>query len=212
MENEPDNDALELVESLDLSEPIERLRTVGAMKKEFFINYDKDLTAADLAALELPRPRAPRTLQRIHASHHSLARCLAVGMKPSEASLITGYSPDRISYLQGDQAFRGLVAEYRHEAKSVVADATERMNAMSLDAMELLHERMQESPEMLTVPILLDIIKTFADRTGHGPGQEVKLTLERDLIDRPPRETAEEWSARRAKELTGGLTEVKKLN
>ena len=202
----------ELIESLDLSGPIERHRTVGAMHKEFYIAYEKDLSAADLAALELPRPRAPRTLQRIHASHHSLARCLAVGMKQSEASLITGYSYTRMKQLEEDAAFKDLVADYRQEAKSVVADMTERMNIMSLDAMELLQERMQDNPELLTVPVLLDIIKAFADRTGHGPGHEVKLTLDRDLIDRPPRETAEEWSARRARELTGESTEVKKLN
>jgi hypothetical protein len=49
--------------------------------------------------------------------------------------------------------------------------------------------------------MLLDVVKAFADRTGHGPGQEVKLTVSPAMIDRPPKETYEEWTRRRAREL-----------
>jgi len=210
--NDTDNAADELVDSLDLAESLDNFRTVGATRKEFHIGYERDLTAADLAALELPRPRAPHPLQRIHASHHALARCLATGMKKSQAGLITGYSYIRMKQLEDDPAFQALIADYRTEGKSIMADMTERMTNMSLDALEMLQERMQESPEQLSIPMLLDIVKTFADRTGHGPNQEVHLRMSSDLIDRPPRETAEEWNARRAKELVGEFTEVKKLN
>jgi hypothetical protein len=215
-------DQLELLDVLDLgdspqprSDTLERPRLQGQPPKEVFAEYERDLTAADLAALSLPKGTAPRSLVRIHASHHSLARCLATGMKPGQAALVTGYSPSRISILQSDPAFSALVADYQAEAKSAFADLAERMNDLSLDAIEILQERLHDTPEGFTIPVLLDIVKTFADRTGHGPNQEVHLKMSTDLIDRPPRETFEDWQARRGKELEGpgGPTDApKKLN
>lgn len=202
------DDKGDLVAELDLggekparSDTLERPQISATPSKECHVAFERDLTQADLAALALPRGTRPKSLVRIHASHHSLARCLAAGMKPQQASLVTGYSPGRISVLQNDPAFTALVADYRSEAKSVFADLAERMSDISLDAIELLHERMQENPEQLTIPLLLDIIRSFADRTGHGPGQEVHLKMTPDLIDRPPRESYEEWQERRTREL-----------
>lgn len=196
MEDHPEID--ELLESLDLSD----LRVHGPPRPGTYAAYERDLTEADMAALELPRGGGPvKALARIHASHHSVARCLAAGMKATQVALVTGYTPVRVSQLQQDSAFQALVADYRAEVKSVFANLAERMNDLSLDAIELLHERLHDGPENFTVPVLLEIVKTFADRTGHGPGQDVNLRVSTDLIDRPPRETFEEWTARRAREL-----------
>lgn len=199
----------ELVDELDLGAPprpradtLERPHVIGSLPREFYAAYERDLLPADIEALKLPRGTAPRSLVRIHASHHSLARCLAAGMKPLQAALVTGYSPGRISTLANDPAFSALVEDYRLEAKSVFADMGERLMDFSLDALEILHERLHDSPETFTVPMLLDVVKAGADRTGFGPGQEVHLKVDRDFIDRPPRETAEEWEARRQRELT----------
>jgi hypothetical protein len=63
---------------------------------------------------------------------------------------------------------------------------------------------MQSKPEEFTPGMLLDVIKTFADRTGHGPGQDVNVKMSLDLVDRPPRESFEDWEARRARELGQG--------
>jgi hypothetical protein len=200
----------ELLSELDLGGPkrtpradtLERTHPSPRPLDHPHVAHSRDLTEADMTALALPRQgQPPKSLMRLHASHHSLARCLATGMKPMQASLVTGYSPGRISALQRDPAFTALVEDYRREAKSVFADLAERMNEITLDAIEMLHERMQDAPEALTIPMLMDIIRSFADRTGHGPGQEVHLKMSPDLIDRPPRETAEEWAARRAREL-----------
>ena len=183
---------------------LERPHISGSLPVELYVAYERDLTQADLEALKLPRGTAPKSLVRIHASHHSLARCLATGMKPAQAALVTGYSPGRITQLQSDPAFSALVADYALEAKSVFADLAERMNDMSLDAIEMLHERLHEHPETFTVPVLLELVKAFADRTGHGPGSQVRLSVDRDFIDRPPRETFDEWKERRARELNSG--------
>lgn len=194
------------------SDTLERPRINGSAPKEFFVAYERDLTQADIEALKLPRGTRPKSLMRIHASHHSLARCLATGMKAEQAALVTGYSPGRISSLQKDPAFMALVADYQVEARAWSADFTERAAGITLDAMELLHDKMHESPEQMTVPVLLDTIKTFADRTGHGPGQQVNLRVDRDFIDRPPRETYEEWQARRAREIEPPTGSKEELN
>ncbi len=195
---------------------LERPHVQGRLPTEFHVSYGRDLLPADIEALKLPRGTTPRSLVRIHASHHALARCLAAGMKPMQAALVTGYSPGRISTLINDDAFSALVEDYRLEVKGVFADLGERMANFSLDAIELLQERMQDEPEAFTIPMLLDMVKAFADRTGFGPGQEVHLKMDRDFIDRPPRETAEEWSARRQRELAspaeGGTDSPSKFN
>ena len=199
MDDPADPEAESLIDELDVSAP--GLRVNGPLRRAFYCEYARDLTEADHAALALPRGIKAQSLKRIHASHHSLARCLATGMKPAQAALVTGYALGRIQGLLVDPAFTALVEDYRNEAKSIFADLAERMNDMSLDAIELLQERLHESPESFTVPMLLDVVKAFADRTGHGPNQEVNLKVSTDLVDRPPRETFEEWEARRKRAL-----------
>src|SRR5262245_183500 len=126
-------DPKDLLDELDLGP-----RTQGAPRRPIHYEYSRDLVAADIAALSVPRNIVAPSLRRIHASHHSLARCLASGMRPGQAGLVTGYSASRISILQADPAFQALVAEYRAEAKSVFADLADRMNDLSLDAIEIL--------------------------------------------------------------------------
>jgi len=188
----------EIVGELLLFEP----RLHGNTKRPLVAEYVRDLTAADLAALEAPRGSRPSALKRISASHHSLAKCLASGMKPMQASLVTGYDLARISILQSDPTFQELVRDYREETKSWAADLAARMSDLSLDAMEELQRRLHEAPESFSIQTLLETVRTFADRTGHGPGSEVNLRLTpADLIDRPPRETHDEWTQRRQREL-----------
>lgn len=187
------------------TDTIERLRIRGAAPAlPETAEYIRDLNSSDLPALSAPRGLPVAPLARIRASHHSLARCLATGMRPAQASLVTGYSEGRISVLQNDPSFVALIADYNAEAKSIFADLAERMSDLSLDAIEELQERLHAAPETFTVSTLLDLIKAFADRTGHGPGAEVHLTMSRDTIDRPPRETYDEWQKRRAQELLVG--------
>jgi hypothetical protein len=167
--------------------------------------YSRDLVTSDLAALA-DRPAGqvvrPVTLARLHSSHHAVAKCLALGMKDVQTAAVTGYTTNRISALKRDDLFKALVAEYTDEAKSFAGDMVQRMANVSMDALELLHDRLLEKPEEFSVGMLLDVVKALADRTGHGPNQQVNLNLSVNSVDRPPRETAEEWNARRARELT----------
>jgi len=124
-----------------------------------------------------------------------------MGMKTTQAALVTGYSTVRVTQLEKDPTFVTLVADYREASKDMIASMTERMTNLSLDALDLLHDRLQENPENFSINALLEMVKTFADRTGHGPNQRVELELVRDSIDRPPRETHDEWVSRRQEEL-----------
>lgn len=197
-------EAAALLDALDISAAPPR--TVGRPTKSYYVEHTRDLTEADMEALQLPRGAPAKSLQRLRSSHHALARCLATGMKHTQAALVTGYNPVTISALMNDDSFTALVADYRREASDVFGDLAERMNNMSLDAIEILQERLHEAPQDFTTSTLLDLIKTFADRTGHGPNQDINLKVSGDFIDRPPRETFEDWERRRTKELDKGGT------
>ena len=197
------SDDRDLLDELDLGAEVAQLRLPPEAD---YIDYTRDLTAADLELLgpgkppEVP-PVAPPLLQRIHSSHHALARCVAMGLKNTQVALVTGYSPVRISQLLQDPTFQALVEDYRAEARGAFADLGERMANVSLDAIELLHERLHQNPDGFSVPMLLDVVKAFADRTGHGPGAEVTFKMDPNMIDRPPRESFEDWERRRKLEL-----------
>lgn len=198
MSDDPEADAL--IDELDFSPGPPRIN--GNLTRDTQAVFVRDLNQADVQALEGPRgAHLPRSIQRIRASHHALARCLAGGMKASQAALVTGYTQTRISLLQQDPTFQGLVADYQFESKEIFADMHERMTNLSLDAIEELQDRLADAPEAFSTGMLLDVVKAFADRTGHGPGQEVKLSVSPSMIDRPPKESYEEWQKRRAREL-----------
>lgn len=196
------DEAVATLAELDLSDPeIESHRIQGAIAQDRYVDYVRDLEPSDLEALKLPRGSTPPSLVRIHSTHHALARCLALGMSNNQAAQITGYSASRISILKSDESFKALVEDYRAETKSIVADAQFRMAGDFLMAQEMLHDLMEANPETFTPQMLIEIIKMYADRTGHGPGQKISMDIKKDFIDRPPRESFEEWEKRRGQEL-----------
>src|SRR5262245_47529587 len=77
----------------------------GRAAKPVFAQVTRPLREADLALLSSERGIQPVALKRITERHHALARCLATGMSATEASIVTGYSPSRISILKDDPAF-----------------------------------------------------------------------------------------------------------
>src|SRR5206468_2570165 len=89
--------------------------------------------------------------------------------KPAEASIVTGYSPSRISILQADPAFEELLAFYRANTDAAFAELQDRMATLSLDMVEELRERLESNPESFSNTLLLEGLKSLADRTGHGP-------------------------------------------
>lgn len=150
---------------LNLSGP----RTRGRPPKPIEATLGRELTAADIEMLSVDRGVKPQAVARLRDSHHALARCLASGMKPADAALATGYSVSRISILQSDPAFADLLRHYRAGDQLIQSDIAARYQTMSLDALEILRERMLDEPDSFRPELLLEISKVWADRTGHGP-------------------------------------------
>lgn len=115
----------------------------------------------------------PSPLQRITDRHHQLARLLASGTPESEASLICGYDPSRISNLKKSPAFQELLALYRKGAEQKWASTVERMAGVARDALEELSSRLEENPAKFTNMELAKITTELSDRTvGHDNGVE----------------------------------------
>lgn len=144
-------------------------RTRGRAPAVIEAEVTRELSLADLALLSVEKGSTAPNIKSLRESHHALARSLASGVKPAEASIITGYSTSRISILQADPAFKELVQFYRENANLAYADLHERMGVLALDAAETLLERLNDDPDSMSSGFLLDLMKTLADRTGHGP-------------------------------------------
>ena len=158
----------------------------GASRPPFTLGEPVELTQLELDRAEAEAGARTAPLMRLRWSHHRLAQSLAQGMREFEASAVTGYAPGTISGLKRDPAFQELIAHYRERMQEQVLDQVGRMAAISADALEVLHERILESPEKMTNDALLRVAQLTLDRSGHGPTSTVRsatLTIDsRDLL------------------------------
>lgn len=124
-----------------------------------------DLTRRQNAVLGSKTP----PLTRIRDRHHRVAVYMVQGHKDEEISAMTGYSPSRLSVLKNDPAFQELLAYYRDRQKEIYVEVEERMKDLSLTALSVLIERIEERPEEVADKDLLEISSRMLDRTGFGP-------------------------------------------
>jgi hypothetical protein len=157
------------VTRMDLRLDISSLSAPGRRSQPLEAAVVRPLRDADLAMLADNRGTTQPALKRISERHHALARNLAAGLSPGEAAAIVGLCSSRVSVLQGDPAFEELVRFYRGNKDAVYADMYEQLAGMGKDALLLLRERLEETPEDFTNGMLLDVVTKLADRSGHGP-------------------------------------------
>lgn len=143
------------------------IRTRGRARVPLDAELARELTAADVALLATERGVQAPAVKHLKASHHALARCLASGMRPAEASMATGYSASRISILQADPAFRDLISVYTAQVSENFEAGLEAMKSLHADSVELLHERVIEGE--IETPDLIKIVEKVSDRVGLGP-------------------------------------------
>lgn len=154
--------------------------------------------AKELEHLLGPAGSMPSTtpIQKIRTPHHELARLLAMGLKDVEVSRATGYSQSRICILKQDPMFRELLAHYSANRDAAAADMSQRLQALSLSAVEELLERLDDPEVMADVSMkdLRQIAEMGLDRTGYGKTTklessttvriqtlaEIKATIERE--------------------------------
>lgn len=139
----------------------------GAKRQVVQMSYVRDLNAGDLDLILNPPPKGSLTtpLARLRASHHFLARLLAEGRRPGECSLMTGYSPSRISILQNDPAFMDLVAYYKEAAEVKYLDVHERLASLGMATLDELQERLEEQPDGFKNRELLELAEFALDRS-----------------------------------------------
>lgn len=125
------------------------------------IDLIRPLANSDLAAIQNPPAGTaiiPMVKQLRH-SHHRLAELIAAGRPPAEIAIITGYSPSYISGLKGDPTFNELIAYYEFQKREIFADAMERLKYLGLDAVEKLHERLNDPDKNWSNKELMDLVE-----------------------------------------------------
>ena len=147
-------------------------RGTGPAPKEVEVTVVRALGEGDVALLSVERAEAPQhRVSKIRDRHHALARCIAMGQTAEEASAVTGYDPGYISIMKADPTFAQLVDFYQNNESASMADFMERATVLTLSAMNEIADRLDSSPEEFSVSALLEVSKTFADRTGRAPVQ-----------------------------------------
>lgn len=164
--------------------PLDIIRTRGRAERPVTAELLRPLTEADLALLGEEKGSAAPPLKRLRDRHHAIARLLAGGMRPGQVAAITGYDISRISILQDDPAFKELLAFYREDVNAAYRDMHEQLAGMSLDALTVLRERLEEDDAQFTTGQLLEMVRSGADRTGHGPKTVQETNININLADR----------------------------
>lgn len=150
----------------------------------------------DLIGQAAERPSGPPEAAhaRLRQTHHLLARKLAEGASPAEASALTGFSPSWIGRLKQDPAFRELLEYYKAQTETLLIDWEARLAALGGAFLDEIQHRLETQPEKFTDDQLRKMAETFLDRSvapskskaGQAvpPGAGVAIKI--DFVGRPP--------------------------
>ena len=169
---------------MDLTAADLGLRTRGRKAQPPLVAVLGPLLPADLAALEESRGSTSAPLKKLRERHHALARAMADGMKPGDAAIMYGYSASRISILQADHSFAELVKFYTAKVDEKYYGMHDRMAAAGMHAVDEIQDRLEDTPEDFSISQLLEVSKTYADRTGHGVTTTTEVNVKVGLADR----------------------------
>lgn len=143
-----------------------------------------EMTSADVVKLEA-RPAAQNQIAKLRERYHGLARILSAGVPDVVASQMTGYTLERIRMLARDPTFQELMEFYSENKDAEYhRDLRARMEGAALDAADELRDRLENNPESIKTPQLLEIVKHFADRTGYGPSSTQNVNVNVGLAKR----------------------------
>jgi hypothetical protein len=160
-------------------------RLVGRRSAALAVEVVRDMEESDLALLASERGTKAPSRVKLRDRHHALARALANGMTPGEASAFTGYTPSTVSILQSDPAFKELLSHYRDVKDAAFAEFQERAALLSIAAVTELHDRLENEDDPISTSTVIEIVKLTADRTGHAPvSRSVSVSVSADLGSR----------------------------
>lgn len=161
------------------------LRTKGRAAKKIDAKVVRELDATDLACLGAEKGSTSSPLKRISERHHALARNLASGMPEGEAAIVCGYDLSRVSILKSDPTFKELLTFYRKDVQNAYRGMHDRLFGVSMDALDELSNRLEDTPDTLSVGQLIELTKMGADRTGFGPqSSQTNVNVNVDLAGR----------------------------
>jgi hypothetical protein len=151
----------------------------GVPPSEVFLSVEP-LTAEDIAVM-VKHVASGKTLgiqpvdiKQLRHTHHRAAQLLAVGVDETVVAKLCNYSVARISQLKTTPAFAELLAHYTDEVKEEWADFVGTAANLSMDFLQELQRKLDETPEAFTPQTILEAIKVLADRTGHAPVQKTQ--------------------------------------
>jgi len=135
----------------------------------------RDLTPEDLLVAQSTKLGSKsQHLKKVRAVHHQAAQLMAAGTKNVEISNMTGLCISRLSILQNDPAFTELLTFYQDKSFENHSRIQERLTLLGIDAITEIHERVIETPELVSTKVLLEITDTTLDRTGHSRIQKTE--------------------------------------
>lgn len=157
----------------------------GRKMKQRLVNVVRDLEPDDLDKLEEERgvQKYIPKVRRLSERHRNLARVIAAGKTTAEASAITGYAAAYICILNGDPAFKELVNVFRQNRDIIYEQVHEKIAGISDLAADILRDKLEEDDTKVSYPVLLDIMKAAADRSGNGPSS-TNVSVNVNLADR----------------------------
>lgn len=158
----------DLIEDIALARSFPGLRrTQGEAHEPLVVQYIRDLTPADVEVLNtVPLGDSYVPLKALRATHHSLARLLASGVKPAEAAATTGHSISRVNaMICCDRAFIDLIEHYKGEVTRQYIDVHARLAVLGLATIEELQERLEVTPGQFTNKELFALAELTFDRS-----------------------------------------------
>ena len=102
----------------------------------------------------------------LRTSHHQLAQLLASDVDPETASFVTGRSVASIRSLQSDPAFQELLAYYAAQQEQRDLNVYDRLVTVGVTALDILQQRIEESPEKFTNNDLMKLLESTMDRSA----------------------------------------------
>lgn len=169
---------------------LETTRMIGRATKPIDADIARPLTEEDLMLLTeergVQKPKQLSSLAMLSERHRNLARLLAMGKTDWECSVITGYTPSRISILKSDPAMKNLIAHYSEEKDIVYVQAHEKMAQVVSTALDVLQERLEDEDQVkeMSTNQILQIIEVSADRSGMGPSSKSEVSVNVNIATR----------------------------
>ena len=114
------------------------------------------------------------TIERMRASHHAVARLVAQNLPDAEIALLTGYSTQRVATLKLSPGFQELTTYFTANKSDQDIELVDRMKALGLDVLEVIHEKVLTEPEKARLDDLTKLATGLLDRLGHGPTARVE--------------------------------------